>query len=219
MTRARHRIDEENRLPAISLGEIAADGRADRRREGYREREEREPDRLLRLRQPGQHHGESHRDQHAAGEALKAAHDDHRAEIMGEGAGDREQREQNRVDEHVAPEREHPAQIVGERNDDDLADQIGGRNPGAIVDAGADAALDVEQRSVGDLDVEDRHEGADHAGKHGDPGGQARLVGWKRGGGEGGWPVVAVRATAGQLPPRSTDDWRFQLRGAAVAAD
>ena len=44
------------------------------------------------LRQLGQHHGEGHRDQHAAGEALQAAHDDHRAEIVREGAGHREQR-------------------------------------------------------------------------------------------------------------------------------
>ena len=83
-------VDEEDRLPAVILGEIAADRRADRGREGHGQREQREPDRLLRLRQLGQHHGEGHRDQDAAGEALKAAQDDHRAEIMGEGAGDRE---------------------------------------------------------------------------------------------------------------------------------
>ena len=40
-------------LPAVILGEIAADGRADRRREGGGQREHRKPDRLLRLRQHG----------------------------------------------------------------------------------------------------------------------------------------------------------------------
>ena len=84
----------------------------------------------------------------------------------------------------IAAEREHPAQIIRQRNDDDLADQIGGRDPGAVVDAGADAAFDVEQRGVGDLDVEDRHEGADHAGHDRDPGRQAGLVG---GAGRGLW--------------------------------
>ena len=72
---------------------------------------------------------------------------------------------QNVLRDHVAAEREHPAQIGGERDHHDLADQVGGRDPGAVVDAGADAALDVEQRGIGDLDVEDRHEGADHAGE------------------------------------------------------
>ena len=85
-----------------------------------------------------------------------------------------------RMAEHEAAEREHAAEIVGERDHDDLADQIGGRDPGAVVDAGADAALDVEQRGVGDLDVEDRHEGADHGGEHGDPHGGAGAVGIER---------------------------------------
>ena len=145
-------------------------------REGHGKREQREADRLLRLRQLGQHHGERHGDQDAAGKALQAAHRDHRAEVVGEGAGDGEQREQDRVAEDVAAEREHLAEVVGQRDHDDLADEVGGRDPGAVVDAGADAALDVEQRGVGDLDVEDRHEGADHAGEHGDPRGEARLV-------------------------------------------
>jgi hypothetical protein len=39
----------------------------------------------------------------------------------------------------------------------------GSRDPGAVVDAGADPALGVEQRDVGD-----RHERADHAGDDGD---------------------------------------------------
>ena len=65
---------------------------------------------------------------------------------MSEGAGDGEERKQDPVRQHVTAEREHPAQIVGQRNDHDLADQIGGRDPGAVVDAGADAALDVQKR-------------------------------------------------------------------------
>jgi hypothetical protein len=45
--RGRHHVDEEDGLPAVILGEIAADGRADCRRKGDREREHGEPDRLL----------------------------------------------------------------------------------------------------------------------------------------------------------------------------
>ena len=134
------------------------------------------PDRLLRLRQLGQHQRERHRDQHAAGKALQSAHRDHRGQVVGEGAGDREHREQRGARDHVAAEREHAAEIVGQRDHHDLADQIRGRDPGAVVDAGADAALDVEQRGVGDLDVQDRHERADHGGENGNPGRDAGAV-------------------------------------------
>ena len=172
--RTGHSVDEEDRLPAVVLSEIAADGRPYRRGEGHREGKQREADRLLRLRQFRQHDGEGHRYQNAAGEALQPPHHDHGAEVVSERAADREQRKQHRVDEQVTSEREHSAQVVGQRDDDDLADQIGGRDPGAVVDARSDAALDIEQRGVGDLDVENRHEGADHAGENGDPVSRAR---------------------------------------------
>ena len=44
-------VDEEDGLPAVVLGQVAADGRADGGREGDGEREHGEADRLLRLRQ------------------------------------------------------------------------------------------------------------------------------------------------------------------------
>ena len=37
----------------------------------------------------------------------KAAHRDHRRQIVGEGAGDRKRRKQRRARQHVAAEREH----------------------------------------------------------------------------------------------------------------
>src|SRR5262249_41951674 len=42
-------------------------------------------------------------------------------------------------------------------------------NPAAVVDAGADRPLDVGQRGVDDLDVEDRHECAERRSDDGDP--------------------------------------------------
>jgi hypothetical protein len=96
--------------------------------------------------------------------------------IVGERAGDREQWKQDAVGEDVVPEREHAAEKGGQRDHDDLADQIGRRDPGAVVDAGADAALDVEQRRIGDLDVEDRHERADHGRERRDPRRRAGVV-------------------------------------------
>ena len=55
-------------------------------------------------------------------------------------------------------------------NHHDLGDQIGGRDPAAVVDAGADRALDVGKRGVDDLDVEHRHEGAERRADHREPG-------------------------------------------------
>ena len=54
---------------------------------------------------------------------------------MGEGAGDGEDRKQGRAGQHVAAAREHPAEVIGQRDDHDLANQIRGRDPRAVVDA------------------------------------------------------------------------------------
>lgn len=51
---------------------------------------------------------------------------DHLAEIAGEGAADGEDEEQHRVGEQEAAEGEDAAEIGGQRDHDDLADQIGG---------------------------------------------------------------------------------------------
>ncbi len=89
--------------------------------------------------------------------------------FSGEGTGDREDQEQHRVDQQIVADREDPGQPAAERNDDDLGDQIGGRDPAAIVGAGADRALDVGERCIDDLDVEDRHEGAERGADDGCP--------------------------------------------------
>ena len=82
---------------------------------------------------------------------------------------DRKERKEEGIDEDIAAERENVAEISRQRDDDDLADQVGGGDPGAVIDTCADAALDIEKRGIGDLDIEDRHEGADHTGENGDP--------------------------------------------------
>jgi hypothetical protein len=131
----------------------------------------------LGLGQPGRNHGKGHGNEHAAREPLQAAHRDHGGKIARKSAGHREQREKERASDDVIPEGEHAAQIGCERDHHDFADQIGGRNPGSIIDAGANASLDVKQRGIGDLDVQNRHEGADHPGDNRDPCRQARLIG------------------------------------------
>src|SRR3954452_9735314 len=72
----------------------------------------------------------------------------------------REGDEQDRVDDEVAPHPEDAAEVAGERAGDDLGHQVGGRDPGPLVEGRREPALDVLERGVGDLDVEHRHEGA-----------------------------------------------------------
>ena len=168
--RAGHQVDIEDVLPAPVLGQIAADGRADRGREGGREGKQRKSDRLLRLRQQRDDQRERHRDQHAAGKSLYRAQHDHLRQILREGAGDREQQEQDGVGQQIVADREHLGEPAAQRDHHDLGDQIGGRDPAAIIDAGADRALDIGERGVDDLDVEHRHEGAERRADHRDPG-------------------------------------------------
>ena len=70
----------------------------------------------------------------------------------------------------ILAHREDARQPAGQRDDDDLGDQVGGGDPAAVVDAGADRALDVGQGGVDDLDVEDGHERAEGRADHGEPG-------------------------------------------------
>src|SRR5262249_19368430 len=95
---------------------------------------------------------------------------------VGKGTGDGKDRKQDRIGDDETTKREHLAQVIGQWDYDDLTDKIGGRYPAAVVDTRSDASLDVQQRSIGDLDVEDRHEGADHARQYGDPGRRTCLV-------------------------------------------
>jgi hypothetical protein len=85
-------------------------------------------------------------------------------------AGRRKHQKQHSVGEQIDPDREHLRKPAAQGDDDDLGDQIRGRNPAAVVDAGTDPALDIGQRGVDDLDVEYRHEGAEVGADYRDPG-------------------------------------------------
>ena len=168
--RTRHQVDVEDVLPAEILGQVAADRRPDRRREGCGQREQGQADWLLGLGQQRDDDGERHRDQHTAREALDGAKDDHLLQVLGVGTGDREHQEQHGVYDQIAAQREHLREPAGQRDHDDLGDQVGGRDPAAVIDPGADRALDIGQRGVDDLDVEHRHERAKRGADDGHPG-------------------------------------------------
>jgi hypothetical protein len=73
-------------------------------------------------------------------------------------------------DHQVAALAEGAHEQRGHRDHHDLGAQVGGRDPRALFLGRRQRAEDVAQRGVGDLDVEHRHEGAEHAGGHRDPG-------------------------------------------------
>ena len=89
------------------------------------------------------------------------------------------------------PARRHdPRQPAGQRDHDDLGDQIAGLHPGDLVGAGRQPAADVGQRGGDDLDVQQRDEEADaHAGEGEDLVARRELAG--RGGRRG---QLAVRS-------------------------
>src|SRR5581483_4702452 len=62
---------------------------------------------------------------------------------------------------------------AGQRNGDDLGDQVRGLHPLDLVDAGRQAGADLVDRAGDDLDVEDRHEAAQGHGPEAQPGAAA----------------------------------------------
>jgi flagellar biosynthesis/type III secretory pathway M-ring protein FliF/YscJ len=72
------------------------------------------------------------RDQDAAGEPLQGPQRDHLTKAMGLPAERREQEEKGGVGEQIAAQRKHSTEQICQRDDDDLADQIGGRYPSAV---------------------------------------------------------------------------------------
>ena len=105
-----------------------------------------------------------------------------------------------------------------ERDHHDLGDQIGGRDPAAVIDAGADRALDVGQRGVDDLDVEHRHEGAERGADHRDPGlrGDGGIVGPRRAAVIAGGNGIDGGVQRRSWSVRRVQDAAFiQLRGSA----
>ena len=72
-----------------------------------------------------------------------------------------EQREAAGGDGEEVAGRERAAEEAGQRDHDDLGDEIGRLHPGDLVGARRKPGLDLGERRGDDLDVEDRHEHAD----------------------------------------------------------
>ncbi|MCY1220664.1 hypothetical protein D9M72_326890 [compost metagenome] len=166
---ARRHVDVEDVFPAEAFRQPAAQGRTDGRGEGRGDGEQRHALGAMVFRQLDQGEGEGQRDQRTTGEALHGAEHDHALQAPGQGAEQRGDQETYGHPDGQAPRGEQLHQPGGEGNHDDFRHQIGGGNPRTFFQGGGERPLDVLERRVGDLDVEDRHEGAKHGAHHCDP--------------------------------------------------
>ena len=79
-------------------------------------------------------------------------------------------RDEDRQRDHEQPAHaEHAGQQSGQRNGDDLGDQVRGLDPAHLVGADIERGADVGQRGRDHLDVEDRHEHAEAHGAEAEP--------------------------------------------------
>ena len=155
-------VDVEDVLPAPVFREPATQGRADGGGEGGGHGEHGHAFGAMVFRQLDQRQGERQGDQRAAGKTLQGTEHDHAFQAPGHGAEQGGEQETDRDPDRQAACREQLHQPGGEGDHDDFRHQVGGGNPRAFLKRRRQRALDVFERGVGDLDVEYRHEGAEH---------------------------------------------------------
>ncbi len=80
-----------------------------------------------------------------AAKTLNRAQHDHLRQILRQCTGRREDQEQNGIGQEIDANRERLGKPAAKRNHDDFCDQIGRRDPAAVINAGADRALNIRQ--------------------------------------------------------------------------
>ena len=151
-----------------AVGQIAADRRADRRRERCHEPDQRRDQAHARARKDHERGGEDGRDHAAADEALHQPPHDHLVDRGRQPAHQARGGEAGGRDGKENPRPERARQKARERDHHHFGDEVGGLHPGNLVAAGGEAGLDLGERGGDDLDVEDRHEHAEDHGEEGD---------------------------------------------------
>ncbi len=127
------------------------------------------------LRKQREDRGEDRRDHGAAAEALDDSEEDEDGKAAARRAAGARQGEAGNRDEKEQAQREKLGQPAGQRDGDDLGDEIGGLDPAQPVERDDEPGLDVGQRAGDDLDVENGHEHAEAHGEVAEPGGAAGL--------------------------------------------
>lgn len=162
---AGHDVDQEQPVPGEQLGQVAAERRPD----GGGQRGDQADDHggagHLVTRKDHVGRGEHRRDHRTAQEALQRAQHDHGFQIGRHGAADAGQGEAGRRDGEQHARRQQPRQITAERDHDHLGDQIAGLHPADLIGRGRQSRLNLGQRRRHDLDIQNRHEHAQHHGE------------------------------------------------------
>jgi len=86
-------------------------------------------DRVEARRKQQEHRRKYRRDQDAAGETLHDAKEQQHREVAAPCAADRGKREHGDADDEQKTQAQHPREQAGQRDRDDLGDQIGGLDP------------------------------------------------------------------------------------------
>ena len=186
---AERHVDEKNPVPGIVVGDPAADRRADGRRHDHGDAVDGEGLRTLPRREGIGQHGLFAGRHAAAAQALQNAENDQGGETGCEPAQQRRDREQRDAEHVEALAADHVGEPAAHRQHHRIGDQIGGDDPGALVDADRETAGDVAQRDIGDRSVEHDHEGGDGDDDGDQP--RAAVAGRRAAFAAGVWPLFA----------------------------
>ena len=152
-------VGEENPAPVVGVGDDAAEGRPQHRRDDGRDRGDAKGRAALFRRKGVEDDRLLVRLQAAAEEALQQPEDDELRQAVGDAAQKRADREHRDADQEIALAADHRAEPAGDGQHDAVGDEIGGQRPGRLVVARRQAAGDMRQRDIDDRRVEDLHEG------------------------------------------------------------
>ena len=157
-------VDVEHRAPDEGVGQPAAEGGAEHRRDHDAEAENGERLAVLLLGEGIEQDGLAQRHERRAANALQQPEDHHAFEVPGESAQRRGDHEaDDREDQEAAPA-ESRGEIAGERHHHGGRDEIGGEHPGDLIGGGAEGAEHVRDRHAHDGDVEHFEDGGEHDG-------------------------------------------------------
>ncbi|GJE03234.1 hypothetical protein GMJLKIPL_5185 [Methylobacterium isbiliense] len=162
-------VDQEAPVPGIGVGEPAAEGRPDHRRDHDGDPVEREGLAAL-LRREGIRQDRLRERGHTAAEPLQHPEEQQRFEAPGEAAQHRRDGEERdrRHEERLAPVALGEEARRGQH--DRVGDEVARHHPGRLVRPDRESARDVAQRHVGDRGVEHLHEGRERDHHGDDPG-------------------------------------------------
>src|ERR1700722_13861933 len=141
----RRDIDQEQPVPGIGLGNPTADDRSDGRRKHRQYASECGRQTLAGDRKQEENCRKDTWDQSAAGKALQNAPGNQHREMVARGASDRSQREYGNGQHEQPAHAKQAREEAGQRDRDDLGDQISGLHPAHLVRRNVQRALDRRQ--------------------------------------------------------------------------